>query len=51
MSKKMKLNLDDLKVDSFVTTMDKETEEMVKGGWAHTQYWKMDTCAAGPPCL
>jgi len=31
-----KLNLTDLKVNSFITKMKKETAQTAKGGWHHT---------------
>lgn len=45
MPKKMKLDLNDLKVNSFVTTLEKEEKGRVKGGWEPTMYWKEVTCS------
>lgn len=34
MPKKLKLDLNDLKVNSFVTSLDQKTAAEVKGGWS-----------------
>lgn len=42
--KKVKLNIDDLKVQSFVTSFDKDTQETVKGGTDES----VELCSQGP---
>jgi hypothetical protein len=51
MSKKMKLNINDLKVVSFVTSLKDEEKGKAKGGW--TGYcWKTwpPECKTDEPC-
>ncbi|MEL6562524.1 MAG: pinensin family lanthipeptide [Bacteroidota bacterium] len=44
---KKKLNLDQLKVNSFVTDLSKNTEKTVKGG---VQYWSDVACDSAEDC-
>ncbi len=36
MNKSLKLNLKDLRVNSFVTSLEKDDVERIKGGWVTT---------------
>ena len=47
MPEKMKLNLDDLKVQSFVTSAAKEAEQVKGGASCNTCYRR---CSVGDPC-
>jgi hypothetical protein len=48
MSKKMKLDVNDLKVQSFVTTLEKEEKKEIKGGiWPTIIY----PCTPVNPCI
>jgi hypothetical protein len=44
MSKKIKLNLDELKVESFVTTLSDEEKNNIKGGRTQMGECSRDNC-------
>jgi hypothetical protein len=50
MSKKMKLNINNLKVESFVTSLQDEEKGKAKGGWtAWCETWP-PICETDAPC-
>jgi hypothetical protein len=59
MAKKMKLNLEDIKIQSFVTSLSKNQKEKVMGGdtfactpRCNTEYYICKTVpATGDPCV
>jgi hypothetical protein len=49
MAKKMKLNLAELRVDSFVTSLHDESKALIKGGAPPTYYCSEDPCPVSRP--
>ena len=49
MAKKMKLDLEELEVQSFVTSLHDESKTLVKGGAPPTYYCSEDPCPVSWP--